>query len=348
MLSSAQVSTSEPQSIVHQVLRFQKRASQILLSPKAPALRSSKTLLGSRRGKNSNASSGGRDRSSVLPACSTSSLLSMGTTTSSSKAGGATGSSASTSTYVSSNNNNNKKQTGSNTITNAISLVDALCQDTIAKTSQLQQQRRQNDTTTPPHHQDSNSNKLNRELSFRNVTTTTTASIVREACSIVDEALDELTKNGVGNDTFPKKGEVVRKLDSSSSSPAAAGEYRTITQNDFFQESGDEGTTIVHFYNGDDNDTTTKQIDSILQEMTLHYPDTRFLRINGKLCPFLAPKMGIQRFPTILALQNGGTRIVDKLCDYELTRLLLKQQQHGDQWDMEDYIHDWINDIVCM
>ena len=205
-------------------------------------------------------------------------------------------------------------------------------------------------------------------MSFRKITTTT--SIVREACTIVDEALEELTKhNGCGGNLFPLQGssrpvqkDYSRNNDddddkasessssSSSSGAGGGGEYRTITQNDFFQESGEEGTTIVHFYNGDDNDSTTKQIDSILQEMASLYPDTKFLRINGKLCPFLAPKMGVQRFPTILALQDGGTRIVDKLCDFELTRLLLKQQsqQHGDEWDMEDYIHDWIDDIVCM
>ena len=184
---------------------------------------------------------------------------------------------------------------------------------------------------------------------------TTTCSIVKQAMEELSASIDnfnfDLSKEELNGGssaamrTSTASASSCSASVSSSSSVVAAiyGDYRTINQNEFLQEcmgdASENVTTIVHFFDSED-DTATKTLDSLLEELAIQYTNVKFVRINGKLCPYVAPKMNIKRFPTVLALDGGGNTI-DKLCDFEMFGLLV-----GDhEWD-EEYLHDWIDEIV--
>ena len=159
-------------------------------------------------------------------------------------------------------------------------------------------------------------------------------------------------------------------LDGSVGGTNYFGDYRTITQNDLFKECFGGGgmwggsiscsISIVHFFEVDDSScnlqlganiddlSSSKQaqalsitgrsakIDHILEECAMIHTNCKFLRINGKLTPFIAPKLGVRRFPAVVAMNSKG-QVLDKLIDFEMIGLLVGD----DEWD-EEYILDWI------
>ena len=54
------------------------------------------------------------------------------------------------------------------------------------------------------------------------------------------------------------------------------------------------------------------------------------------MTPFIAPKLGVRRFPAVVAMNSKG-QVLDKLIDFEMIGLLVGD----DEWD-EEYILDWI------
>ena len=168
-----------------------------------------------------------------------------------------------------------------------------------------------------------------------------------------------------------------------SLSGGAPIKYTTITQNELFQEcfcgtgSGKTTITVVHFFNNNNNSSDgeseeccgiSQAIDRALNTCASEGyvgNNVRLVRINGKLAPFIAPQMGLKRFPALVALGSQrkhqrqgetsamnfweqqqhkqtakvvGTKVVlDKLFDFHMLGLC----SGDDEWDA-DYIADWI------
>ena len=159
-------------------------------------------------------------------------------------------------------------------------------------------------------------------------------------------------------------------LDGSVGGTNYYGDYRTITQNDLFRECFGGGgmwggtnsntVSIIHFFEmdessanlnpqpaGDDDEEDmdhasvpvterSAKLDHILENCAQEHTGCKFLRINGKLTPFMAPKLGVRRFPAVVAMNSKG-QVLDKLIDFEMVGLLLGD----DEWD-EEYIEEWI------
>ena len=95
------------------------------------------------------------------------------------------------------------------------------------------------------------------------------------------------------------------------------GRYRTITQNELFQESfNNDGTCcVIHFYDGSSRSAVSQNLDLHMKELAKKFKTCKFLRINGNLAPFFTGKLGIKTLPTILVLRSGD--IVDRVSDFE-------------------------------
>jgi hypothetical protein len=93
------------------------------------------------------------------------------------------------------------------------------------------------------------------------------------------------------------------------------GDYRTINQNEFFLECmiKGEGSAIIHFF--DENSSYSQELDEILEGMAQKFTACKFLRIDGAWTQFVASKLMITKFPTILAIRNKV--ILDRLSDFD-------------------------------
>ena len=83
--------------------------------------------------------------------------------------------------------------------------------------------------------------------------------------------------------------------------------YRTINQNQFFGECfGTSDRIFVHFFNPDTKELC-EQIDNELSILASKYAGlAKFIRINGRLAPFFTTKLRVTTLPSIVAIGNGG------------------------------------------
>jgi hypothetical protein len=93
------------------------------------------------------------------------------------------------------------------------------------------------------------------------------------------------------------------------------GDYRTINQNEFFMECmiNGEGLAIVHFF--DEDSSEGKELDDHLEKMAMKFAGCKFLRIDGAWTQFISAKLGITKFPTIVAIRNKV--MLDRLTDFD-------------------------------
>jgi hypothetical protein len=156
--------------------------------------------------------------------------------------------------------------------------------------------------------------------------------------SIVLEMEDEDTDDDVDDDdddTSCSSG-----CNSTSCDPkddAGSAHCRTITQNDFFQEcllQKTGGCFVVHFYSETEQ---SQKLDRRLAELAKdhHFKQVNFRRIQGLLAPFVAPRLGVLKFPGLVAIKCG--QVLDKQCDFESLGLL----EGDDQWD-EEFLRLWM------
>ena len=83
------------------------------------------------------------------------------------------------------------------------------------------------------------------------------------------------------------------------------GDYRTINQNEFFKEcmiTDCGGSSVIHFFN--ENDPASIELDLNCKNLAQKYPACKFLRIDGGSAKFVCSKLGIDSFPTVLAIRN--------------------------------------------
>jgi hypothetical protein len=109
------------------------------------------------------------------------------------------------------------------------------------------------------------------------------------------------------------------------------GDYRTIDQNEFFVECmiNGEGSAIVHFF--DEASSKGKELDEHLKKMAMKFTGCKFLRINGAWTQFVSARLGITKFPTIVALRNkvmldrmAGFDKMESFCANDLEQWILK------------------------
>ena len=115
------------------------------------------------------------------------------------------------------------------------------------------------------------------------------------------------------------------------------GSYRTITQNDLFNESfNNDGTfSIIHFFDTADKKPVSRNLDLHFQELAKQYATCKFLRIDGRLAPFFTGKLGIKELPTVLVLRNG--EIINRVSDFESMGFFGIREE----WDKE-ILSNWI------
>lgn len=86
--------------------------------------------------------------------------------------------------------------------------------------------------------------------------------------------------------------------------------YRSIDQNEVFAECfgsrQDDPCCIIHF--SSEGSLQSAQVDEELSHLSTRYSATyKFLRIRGTGAPFITSKLGITKFPTVVAIRNGST-----------------------------------------
>lgn len=93
-----------------------------------------------------------------------------------------------------------------------------------------------------------------------------------------------------------------------------AGNFQTINQNEFFLEClvQGQGSSVIHFFDKSSNHSQT--IDNHLQVIATQLPTCKFLRIDSAWTHFVAAKLQITQFPTVLAIENKI--ILDRLSDF--------------------------------
>jgi hypothetical protein len=93
------------------------------------------------------------------------------------------------------------------------------------------------------------------------------------------------------------------------------GDYRTIDQNEFFIEFmiNGKGSAIVHFF--DEDSSKGKELDDHLKKMAMKFTGCKFLRIDGAWTQFVSARLGITKFPTIVAIRNKG--MIDHLTGFD-------------------------------
>jgi hypothetical protein len=107
------------------------------------------------------------------------------------------------------------------------------------------------------------------------------------------------------------------------------GEYRTINQNEFFIEcmiNGEGASSVIHFF--DKDSTESMEMDALLEIMAKKITTCKFLRIDSAWTQFVASKLGIKKFPTVLAIQN---KVI-------LDRLTFEETDHFS----EEFLHGWL------
>jgi hypothetical protein len=107
------------------------------------------------------------------------------------------------------------------------------------------------------------------------------------------------------------------------------GDYRTINQNEFFIEcmiNGEGASSVIHFF--DKDSTHSMEMDALLEIMAKKFTTCKFLRIDSAWTQFVAAKLGIKKFPTVLAIQNKV--ILDRLTFEEM------------DYFSEEFLHGWL------
>lgn len=74
---------------------------------------------------------------------------------------------------------------------------------------------------------------------------------------------------------------------------------------------------MIHFY---DDSSSSKIIDTHMRIWAELYSHCEFMRVDGTKVPFLAKKLSVTTFPTVLFVQNGvvGERVSNLDKDQEL------------------------------
>jgi hypothetical protein len=108
-------------------------------------------------------------------------------------------------------------------------------------------------------------------------------------------------------------------------------DYRTINQNEFFIEcmiNGEGTSTVIHFF--DKNNNLCREMDEFLEKMAKKFTTCKFLRIDSAWTQFVSAKLGIEKFPTVLAIRDKV--VLDRLSDFEGMNLFFS----------EDFLHAWL------
>jgi hypothetical protein len=140
----------------------------------------------------------------------------------------------------------------------------------------------------------------------------------KDHAGVAGEHTNESTEPGTSpTDTVNDPTDIVKDLKTLTVSvpQPRCGDYRTINQNEFFMEcmiNGD-GSAIVHFF--DEDSSEGKELDDHLEKMTMKFPGCKFLRIDGAWTQFISAKLGITKFPTIVAFRNKV--MLDRLTDFD-------------------------------
>lgn len=98
----------------------------------------------------------------------------------------------------------------------------------------------------------------------------------------------------------------------------STGSLRTINQNEFLMEClvQGQGSSVIHFF--DNSSQHSQVLDTHLQALALRLPTCKFLRIDSNWTHFVASKLQITKFPTLLALQDKI--VLDRLTDFGSSR----------------------------
>jgi hypothetical protein len=139
------------------------------------------------------------------------------------------------------------------------------------------------------------------------------ASISINHASVAD---DQTSESRTEPETSPT--DIVKDLKTltvSAPKPRYRGDYRTIDQNEFFIECmiNGEGSAIVHFF--DEASSKGKELDDHLKKMAMKFTGCKFLRINGAWTQFVSARLGITKFPSIVAIRNKG--MLDQLTNFD-------------------------------
>jgi hypothetical protein len=108
-------------------------------------------------------------------------------------------------------------------------------------------------------------------------------------------------------------------------------DYRTINQNEFFTEcmiNGEGTSTVIHFF--DKNNNLCREMDELLEKTAKKFTTCQFLRIDSAWTQFVSAKLGIKKFPTVLAIRDKV--VLDRLSDFEGMDLFFS----------EEFLHDWL------
>ena len=186
------------------------------------------------------------------------------------------------------------------------------------------------------------------------------------ATSVIDDVMAEI---GMDDDFSPPiplapagaaNTPATAPMDQPPSDPTVAStNYRTMTQNEFFLEhmlgletktATTSTTTIVHF--ADDDASESRVIDRYLGRISARtnadfHGKVRFVRLNGKLAPFVAPKLGIKRFPCIASMKPNG-QIQQKLSDFHVTGLFQEEEVAEPQHSSTTYSSSLGDDLVYL
>ncbi|KAL6222359.1 hypothetical protein ACLB2K_005751 [Fragaria x ananassa] len=90
------------------------------------------------------------------------------------------------------------------------------------------------------------------------------------------------------------------------------GEYREITEGDFFGEVTGSEKTICHFYHREFY--RCKIMDKHLKTLALKHPDTKFIRLDAENAPFFVTKRGVKTLPCVIIFRKGVA--VDRLIGF--------------------------------
>jgi hypothetical protein len=147
----------------------------------------------------------------------------------------------------------------------------------------------------------------------------------------IDEFGEEPTNNASTPEEKPTDFEKEIK-DLTVSVPATHyGDCRTINQNEFFIEcmiNGEGTSSVIHFF--DKENDICREMDEVLERMAKKFTTCKFLRIDSAWTQFISAKLGIEKFPTLLAIRDKV--ILDRLSNFE----------EMDLFSAEEFLHEWL------
>ena len=87
---------------------------------------------------------------------------------------------------------------------------------------------------------------------------------------------------------------------------ATYGVYRTINQNEVFQECFGpcDDCIMIHFFS-EHEAQQCEFIDSELSVLATKHMSCKFLRINGRLAPFFTAKLNVKALPSVVCIRSG-------------------------------------------